>query len=121
MTAAEAQQRFLDWLAHEKRASPHTVAAYRDGDARIETGGFPGRVEAKVKTAADGYEAEVRIPLSAIPNFKVADGGKIGFDISIEDSDASARKTEIVWSGTADNWKNRSQFGIVQFKKTGTP
>ena len=95
------------------------VAAYRDGQDRVSSSGFPGKIDADVKHAPDGYEVKVRIPLSDIPGLAPIGGKMIGFDISVEDSDATSRKTEIVWNGTADNYRNRSQFAIVQFKKAG--
>jgi hypothetical protein len=71
-----------------------------------ETTHFPG-----------GYETAVRIPLSAIPGIGDISGKKIGFDISVEDSDSNIRKTELVWSGASDNYRDRSRLGILELKK----
>jgi hypothetical protein len=40
------------------------VAARRNAPGRVNSGGFPGKIEADVKPAADGYEAKIIILLS---------------------------------------------------------
>ncbi|MFZ4778025.1 MAG: sugar-binding protein [Terrimicrobiaceae bacterium] len=92
------------------------VAAWRDGDERVNASNFPGKITADVKSSQDGYELQIRIPLTDIPGLYAIRGKRIGFDISVEDSDSKSRKTEIVWNGTVDNYRNRSQFAILEFK-----
>jgi hypothetical protein len=59
----------------------------------------------------------LKLPLlDKIPGFTPSAAGLLGFDISVEDSDSDHRKTELVWSGSADNYRDRSRFGVIRFK-----
>jgi len=62
-----------------------------------------------------GYTCEIRIPWSC---FVGLDGKKpdyLGFDISLNASEEGESRTrQYTWSGTGENWKNTSRFGVVK-------
>ncbi|MBI4979465.1 MAG: carbohydrate binding domain-containing protein [Spirochaetes bacterium] len=92
------------------------VAAWREGDVKVNANGFPGKIEAVTTELQNGHELSISLKFDGVIGFKIAKGMKMGFDLSIDDSDGKSRKTELVWSGTADNYRNRSQFAILEFK-----
>ncbi len=90
------------------------VAAHRNGNQQIDKGGFSGKVDAVTTELLDGYRLVVKLTENTAINFKKRK--VIGFDISVEDSDAESRKTELSWHGNADSYQNRSKFGIITLK-----
>jgi hypothetical protein len=61
-----------------------------------------------------GYLLKAAIPWPNLSPFVPKEGGVLGFDIALDDADnTKTRKTQMVWAGTADNWKDVSQIGRV--------
>jgi hypothetical protein len=67
-------------------------------------------IELASRQTADGYEAEVAIPLSNFPSR----GELIGFDLAINDNSDPAGRLQLLWHGTIDNWEDASGFGLVR-------
>lgn len=84
---------------------------------------------AKCKSDNDGYEVQWKLPLKEIKDFNPEIGGKIGFDIKVEDQDSNGLNSTVVWndySGIAPEVKNFGQIqldGKVKYveAKKGTP
>jgi predicted phosphodiesterase len=70
---------------------------------------LPG-VQVASRLTADGYEMEVRIPLSSFPNR----GDLIGFDLAINDNSDPGGRVQLMWHGTADNWEDATAFGVIE-------
>jgi len=64
-----------------------------------------------------GYTCEFAIPWSSMGISNPTDGLKIGFDIQNDDREQTntgvTRESQIIWSGTSDNWQNTSKFGTL--------
>lgn len=60
------------------------------------------RVEAEL--GEDGYRVEIDLPLSAIVARRGEDWGGIGLDVGINDADHGSRKSQMMWTGTGENY-----------------
>jgi len=59
-----------------------------------------------------GYSIEMKIPWSNIGITNPASGFTIGFDAACDDDDnGSARESQVMWAGDADNWQYPRNFG----------
>ena len=69
------------------------------------------RVAAK---AGDGrYAVTVELPLPAIRARRGGDWGGIGLDVGVNDADRGERKTQMMWTGIADNYLNPAYLAGV--------
>ncbi|WP_155978002.1 fibronectin type III domain-containing protein [Pedobacter glucosidilyticus] len=94
----------------------NAVLTSRNGASRPVTGVELAFVN---KAAGGGYVVEIKIPLAslAIPT-PVANGQKLGFDISLIDNDTGFRKGKMSWFNNQDNsWQSPANFGIVTFSE----
>ena len=67
----------------------------------------------KVNRTQEGYNVEAAFDLSQL-GVAVAKGMSIGFDLSIDDADAGAkRECQIAWRGTASNWRDSRKWGCL--------
>ncbi|MEK6796201.1 MAG: sugar-binding protein [Spirochaetota bacterium] len=103
----------LNQAAYNKSTFQIAVSPRRT-DARITSNKLKGVTLSAVKADGAGYKVEIKIPLS--DHLGTLQGKFIGFDIAIDDSDSNKRKSQTVWSGSSDNYQNRSRFGILKFK-----
>ena len=63
-----------------------------------------------------GYVVEMSIPIQSL-GIQGESGNYIGFDVGIDDDDdGGARDGQRMWSGTADNWKDPSSWGQLEFQ-----
>lgn len=66
------------------------------------------------KIVSGGYTIEVAVPWSELNNLTVAETTEIGFSIAVNDDDnGNAREAQVVWAGTANNYEDTSEFGVV--------
>jgi hypothetical protein len=89
------------------------VKAYNSSSIWINTGNSSGILHATAPISG-GYSVELAIPWS---NFNVtpASNLQIGFDVGNNDDDNGAdRESQLIWSGTANNWTNTSVFGTLR-------
>jgi predicted phosphodiesterase len=70
---------------------------------------LPG-VEVTSRLIADGYEMEVRIPLSSFPSR----GDLIGFDLAVDDNSDPGGRVQLMWHGAIDNWEDATAFGVIK-------
>ncbi len=67
----------------------------------------------------DGYVVEIAVPWTTI-GLTPKKGLKIGFDVNVNESDESLKRTGIVtWSGTADNYLTTADFGTIVLAGAG--
>ncbi len=66
-----------------------------------------GKVACRMRENRDGYVAEFRIP--------VKEGGLLGLDLAVNDSDGEHRKSQLVWSGNPESYRDRSRFRLLRF------
>ena len=65
---------------------------------------------------AQGYNIEAKIPLSELGLWKPKRQNMIRFDIALNDRDGNDRENPdhtLVWSGTSENWRDPSHWGIA--------
>jgi Beta-1,4-xylanase len=74
----------------------------------------PERIEGASTFSGRVRRAELRIPFSVL-KVRPAVGAAFGFDVGIDDADepGKTRKLQMVWAGTASNYKDPSHYGIV--------
>jgi|GEM_PF-1704367 len=61
-----------------------------------------------------GYSVEFRIPWSTLGVTSPAAGMTLGFDLANNDDDAGTlRSSQLVWTGTANNWQTTADFGAL--------
>ncbi len=73
--------------------------------------GQPDDLRVSAKLAEHGYRVQVQVPLTEIEARRGEDWGGIGFDVGINDADnGGTRKTQMMWSGIADNYLNPAYF-----------
>lgn len=66
-----------------------------------------GGVECRMRENRGGYVAEFRIP---------ANGAELlGLDLAVNDSDGEHRKSQLVWSGNQESYRDRSRFRLLRF------
>ncbi len=70
-------------------------------------------VSCTVSESAGGWRAEIRIP--------VRNDDWFGLDFAVNDSDGEHRKSQLVWSGSGENYKNRSGFKVVRISEAFAP
>ncbi|MNV66026.1 Endo-1,4-beta-xylanase A precursor [compost metagenome] len=64
-------------------------------------------------TIPGGYSVELAIPWSSL-GITPSDKMTIGFDVAVNDTDnGTARQSQLMWSGTNDNWTNTTAFGSL--------
>ncbi len=73
---------------------------------------LPG-VKVASRLIADGYEMEVRIPLSSFPSR----GDLMGFDIALNDNSDPGGRVQLMWHGSVDNWEDATAFGVVRLPR----
>ncbi|NLC56945.1 MAG: hypothetical protein GX774_08930 [Armatimonadetes bacterium] len=67
---------------------------------------------------ADGYEIRVRLPLALLRRYLAPGQQTIGFDLALNDADDPwGRQSQMVWSGTVDNYLDPSAFGALSFRR----
>ncbi|MDF2923284.1 MAG: flu 1 [Paenibacillaceae bacterium] len=84
-----------------------------------ETGG----VKHAWSAVPGGYAVEMAIPWKNL-GVQAAPGVSIGFDVAVNDDDnGGQREGQLVWAGTADNYRNTFAFGdlILSAITVGTP
>jgi len=76
--------------------------------------------DAKVKVIPKkgGYIIEAALPADFFEGYYADDGLEIGFDVGIDDVGPRGyvRKTQMVWSGDPEGWKNPSGWGKAKLK-----
>jgi hypothetical protein len=75
--------------------------------------GLKDKCKTMVQKTEKGYSMEVIIPWSSLFLRPVKDY-TIGFDIAVDDKDASGKHCQIVWSGTATNFFNTKGWGRLK-------
>ena len=70
-------------------------------------------VKWKIRKTQDSYTLEMMLPLKSLG--VSADSSGFGFDIIINDADGKEKKHYLRWSGDAQNWNNRFNFGYLGF------
>ena len=88
---------------------PEIVMLKASGMLEVNTANMP----VKTSTQPGGYDVELAIPWKELGGLKPEAGTQIGFDVCLSDDDATSRKLSLVWSGDADYYKNRLNFGRV--------
>ena len=65
--------------------------------------------------ADTGYRITVFIPHSATGVNLLKNPANLRFNIAVNDADsAKGRDTQLVWTGTARNWKDPKYFGLLR-------
>ncbi|MBI5078579.1 hypothetical protein HZB08_00965 [Candidatus Saganbacteria bacterium] len=66
---------------------------------------------------SSGYILEAKSPWAFLGNFVPSAGTKIGFDVAIDDADATGeRERQFVWNGDWCFYKDPSVWGVLEFK-----
>lgn len=68
------------------------------------------QLTARTKTIPGGYGLELAIPWKEL-GITPSENTMLGFDVCLSDSDGAARKLSLVWSGAADYYNSRLNFG----------
>ena len=59
-----------------------------------------------MREKAGGYVAEFRIPVER--------GELLGLDLAVNDSDGEHRRSQLVWSGNSESYRDRSRFRLLR-------
>ena len=70
-------------------------------------------VSCTVSESVGGWRAEICIP--------VLNNDWLGLDFAVNDSDGEHRKSQLVWSGNGENYKNRSGFKVIRIAEAFAP
>ncbi len=70
-------------------------------------------VSCTVSESVGGWRAEICIP--------VRNNDWLGLDFAVNDSDGEHRKCQLVWSGSSENYKNRSGFKVIRIAEAFAP
>lgn len=81
-----------------------------DGSELFEGQGRIEGVSHAAAATAEGYEVELAIPWSGLGG-PPAEGRVLGFDVANNDNDGGRRVAQIVWAGTAFDWRDTAAFG----------
>jgi len=94
------------WWGDEVYDEP---SAIHNGEASLEG------VEYAVKTTANGYTLEVKLPWLSVMGKAPTPGQKIGFDVWInDDDDGGDRDSQVSWFSTDGNgWQDPSVWGVA--------
>lgn len=65
-----------------------------------------GGVECRMRENRGGYVAEFRIPVER--------GELLGLDLAVNDSDGEHRRSQLVWSGNSESYRDRSRFRLLR-------
>lgn len=82
------------------------------GETSASGAAKPSMITAKTTVTATGYLVEFSVPLNTV---KGADGLKLGFDLQVNDADASNARVGIAkWNDpTNESWRNTSGWGVL--------
>ena len=72
-------------------------------------------VAVKVVQTADGYTAEIAIPLASLLLNGMLEGRRLGFDIQIDDM-KDKKRNMFFWSSQGTAFSDRSAFGVLVFE-----
>jgi len=81
-------------------------------------GDFPG-VEGAAVGRTNGYTFECRIPWKTIAGVSPAAGGKVGFQIMLNDRDSKGRKSQLCWYPSAITYAHPLDMNVLQLAGTG--
>jgi len=83
-------------------------------------GNFPA-VEGKAVREPNGYVLECRIPWANLKPFAARPGGKLGFQIMLDDRDKKGRKSQLCWFPSAITYAHPMEMGVVQLAEQPSP
>jgi len=94
------------------------ICADGTGARAYKSGSFvpiPSEVQMASAVHADHYAVEFFVPWTLLnTSLAAVEFSGLGLDIGINDADAGpARDRQIMWHGTADNWRDPHQWGSV--------
>lgn len=71
----------------------------------------------QIERTMQGYQFRVAFPVEALETESLADRKLIGLDWVLDDLDSfSPRHTQMVWQGTANNWRDPSGFPLLRLE-----
>ncbi|WP_138752240.1 sugar-binding protein [Paenibacillus sinopodophylli] len=95
------------------------IKGWNDNDL-FEVRGLKDGVLHAWSTIPGGYSVEMALPWSSL-GITPSAGMTIGFDVANNDEDDGFdRSSQLLWSGTVDNWSNTSAFGKLQLSSETT-
>ncbi|WP_240421353.1 sugar-binding protein [Paenibacillus periandrae] len=93
---------------------------WHDTQLHVVGGDIPG-IQYAQKDIDGGYTVEMAIPWTSLDVTPARDI-TLGFDIGVNNDDGNNggnRESQLMWNGTANNWKDMSQFGHLLLHNLG--
>jgi len=69
----------------------------------------------KTKRTPKGYQVEVFLPFEGLKTSNFSFGREFNFSFGVNDADATARDTQMMWSGSDKNYCDPSSYGHLEF------
>ncbi|MBO7744860.1 hypothetical protein I8J29_11680 [Paenibacillus sp. MWE-103] len=104
--------------AHDRQLT----LGWHDGALSV-IGGALADVQYAQRDISGGYTAEIAIPWTSL-NVSPARDVTLGFDVGNNDDDGGSggdRDSQLMWSGTGDNWRDASRFGELLIHNLSLP